>query len=156
MVRIEIDKKYIMSIANGQPNPDLSAMADAYRNDLLTQGIIPKNNGNSLICEIPTEIDFVLREFLFIMSLNGGVEFYNPWIKMLTVDMGEYVPLDWCNDLTWYQWLSPNYTIETRGEYSYILSSGHNGNTLSDKDLLTLYVQDYLELVDELPQDEQV
>ena len=94
MVRIEMDKKYIMSIADGQQNPDLSPMAAAYRNDLLAQGIIPKNNSKTLICEIPTEIDFVLREFLFVMSLNGGVEFYNPWIKMLTVDMGEYVPLD--------------------------------------------------------------
>ena len=28
------------------------------------------------------------------------------------------------------------------------------GNTLSDKDLLTLYAQDYLELVDKLPENE--
>ena len=157
MIEITMSKRYMMRIQNGVLNSDCSELARAYKEDLMTQGIIPKDNIDTLICEIPSTIPFVLHEFLFVLSMNGSVKYYTPWIKIASDKMEDFVPVGISNSeidgrqKTWNEWILPNYTITEYEGYSYFLSYSGTGNSLTDLELMQLWSTDYIELVDDLP-----
>lgn len=157
MIEVTMSKRYMLRIQNGMLNPDCSQMASAYKEDLIAQGIIPRDNGDTLLCEIPSTISFLIRDFLFVLSLNGGIKYYTPWIQIRSDLLSDTVPVGVSNSeidgrqKTWTEWIQPNYTILEHNGFAYFLSCAGTGNSLSDVELMLLWSTDGIDLVDVLP-----
>ncbi len=120
---------------------------------------------------------FDMGELIMYMTGNGGaayddvsIEFYTPYIKVLTTDMGEDVPAGIPNDTyvtydgngdpdgtannTWTTWINDNYTITVVDTYSYFLSNAgvDNGASMNETELMIVYNDTHSTLVDVIPE----
>lgn len=123
---------------------------------------------------------FDMTDFLMYMTGNGGsayddvsIQYYIPYIKVLTTDMGEDVPAgipnatyitydgngdpDGTANNTWTSWVdTDNYTITVVDTYSYFLSNAgvDNGAAMTETELMLVYNGTHSTLVDVIPDPE--
>ena len=120
---------------------------------------------------------FDLNDLLMYMTGNAGsayddvrIDYYIPYIRVLTTDMGTNVPAGVPNatyttfdsegeptgtaNNTWTTWVNENYTITVVDTYSYFLSNAgtDNGVHMTTSELMIVYNDSLSTLVDSVPE----
>ncbi len=120
---------------------------------------------------------FDMDELLMYMTGNGGapyddvnVQYYTPYIKVLTTNMGDDVPAGIPNATyitydeegeptgtapnTWTTWVNDNFTITVVDDYSYFLSNAgvDLGAAMTGTELMIVYNDADATLVDVIPE----
>ncbi|NHJ84884.1 MAG: hypothetical protein FK734_05450 [Asgard group archaeon] len=173
---VTIDEKYVIKYpVSGTTSYD--EMVAAYRDNLLTWGILPKrvlrgDGGANLKADLNgNNIPFELTHFLMVMGLdNGNVENYNPYIKVSEADIDNEVPLGLLNRIdisydytdpenpveiqtvrTWRTWRDDNHPLSEPIDGYYYFQSNTFFNYLTSFELMIIYNNLDAELVDEIP-----
>ena len=167
---IQVNEKYIISqLVDGvQMNTDYSADLDAYSTNIIKRGWKVWNGDGCIHADVK---ELSIDEFLKVMSLDGGdVEGFGPYIKLLTTDLTQEVPVGIPNRTkqinigseeepvyeeqikTWDEWIGMNYTKTEVDGYTYFLSySGNKGDFLTADQLMIIYNLEYADLVESTP-----
>lgn len=165
MIKIQMNQKYLIK-SPFSGNVDFDQNVADYRENLLTWGCQPKKEGDLITIELINGVKLDVNDFLFVMSKDdGGVSYYNPFVKVDADYIDEAVPSDLSNSTyfvldsennmiihphTWRTWRDSVHELFLIDDYYYFISSTF-GNTLSCKDLLLIHGADGVELVDNMP-----
>lgn len=178
---IHVPEKYAISVPDAQgneTNPYFHPVVDRYATNILKRGWKLWSVGDVLHAEVK---DFTVQEMLVLNRFDGGVEYFNPFIKVAEADIDSEIPEGLPNRTyqeqvgteteldpetneeiqvptyqerihTWRTWRDSTHPLGEPIEGFYYFMSASFGNTLTSNELLIIHNSLTAELADSIPE----